>query len=280
MISHFRRVVSVTVGFATLTALASTVLTYTCFLPGRATASERSRIENATPGTTAALAEEPIAYIRHLDGAATITNSSSTTFPAERFDILLPGETLTVTAGTAVVVDLRCGASMRVESSPKRFALPERCEGGRRAAWDRLRDALREFRGPSERTVRAATRGGPFSPDQAHFAMAARIVFHWEGVRAVRFKLSGPVSTEVDLSSSDRLEWPAPSRPPGKYRWELFGGTAGHAMLGGGQFEIVDETTKQEQQKRYSEEAAQKFGSALREEGAEILAARDGWFFK
>jgi hypothetical protein len=230
-------------------------------------------------------AQEPVGYIRTMDGAVRI-ESGSRTREAEPFAPVFANDRVVVENGTAVVCDVRTGESTEVHAG-KPFSLPQTVAHPNAGLRERLVTAFQALTSEPEQTGKAMVRGIGVAeprPNEVAFAPGAHVFFRWIGhdqsaqLSLFRLTPEPELVYRADVPSS-HMTWPAGVVPvAGRYKWEARDkdGTA----LGSGQFILMTSEEAATQRERYRAQATDKFGPESRELMIELLAAQDGYFLK
>jgi hypothetical protein len=210
---------------------------------------------------------------------------------AEPFGAIRPGDVVVVQHGHVVVCDVRTGVQLE-GGDGARLTLAAQPARPTSTLGTRLLEALNALVDEPARTTTAAVRGRPppaapvtktVWPDQVTFGPRAFIHFRWPPVTGpVRFELrrvrpDGALVLETP-TPTDPLVWPGDlPRVAGQYEWQLRGG--GAAAAHAGSFTILSNHEATVRRSRYAKAATRSFGSANRDLGIELLAAKDGCFF-
>ncbi len=233
---------------------------------------------------------DPAGLIRAISGSAFVEfGSNRERRLAEPFVPLMAGDTVIVESGSVTIVDLRSNQEQRLGAGSK-FVMPRSMAVSDASLYEKLVKTFREaFREPEQIAIGAARGGDPglvVSPNGARFSPDAHINFQWKptSILPAVFRLRGPKDGETPLeyrreNPPNPMLWPNDVRRiPGEYIWEILGRDYG-AVLASARFEVLSETAAAEKRAHYERQAAGLFPTQ-RELGAELLAAKDGYFLR
>lgn len=198
------------------------------------------------------------------------------------------GDTVVVHQGNVTVVDMRSG-ERRPLAAQQSYVIKRIRKPTSHGPWNRLREALNDaiLHGHGARATGGSVRGGEscFYPDSARFAEGVPVNFQWCGVRPAphMLRLVWAQGDTVRATLDDRavgmsaMVWPAGvEKRVGRVRWALL--DAQGKRLGGGTFEILDDTAAKAARERFESAASATGFDRETGLGAALLAASEHFY--